>query len=86
MGGAHLSQYGQSQSIAAYSARLSTMDAGSESRRQTSLHLKDEVFIDKRIRQGQKLFVGVGPTSPNVKTTVNAANLGFALSPLARRG
>ena len=86
-GGPKMSQYGYSQTIGAPSARLSQVDIdlGSASNRLSTLQLQEEVFVDKRTHRGQQLFVG-GIVSPNAKTTVNAANLGFALSPLARRG
>jgi hypothetical protein len=41
-----------------------------------------KVFVDKRAPHGHKLMLNNSP----LKATVNAANNGFALSPLARRG
>ena len=41
------------------------------------------VFVDRRAPQGQKLFI---KDLEHFKTAVNATNLGFAVSPLARRG
>ena len=45
---------------------------------------QQDVFIDKRVPQGQKLLppAAAGGTSPKV----NMATMGFAMSPLARRG
>lgn len=99
MGGATISER-MSQSIgpaakkAMLSARLSNgsyihkmeLDENVNVQLQT---LKQDVFVDKRAPQGQKLFKREGQSpgaSAKHPTVSRAANLGFALSPLARRG